>query len=136
LGLSICARIVELFNGQIWVDSDLGKGSTLHFTAKFGLAKEEVELRHPVELAGLRVLVTDDNSTSREMLEHSLNGECMKVTTAVDGAAALEEFARAKQNSEPFDFVILDDDMLNSTASRSPRKSVPQLRAKRASWFC
>src|ERR1700736_5511443 len=63
LGLAISTRLVQMMGGRIWVQSELGPGSTIHFTARFGRQNASVAKRPrllPAELAGLRVLVVDD----------------------------------------------------------------------------
>ncbi len=111
LGLSISSRLVQLFRGKIWVESNPGEGSTFHFTAPFGLGVEEPEPLPPFALAGLRVLIADDNAINREMLQQTLVGWQAKVTVASDGAAAVEEFEHARKNGATYQLVILDDHM-------------------------
>src|SRR4030088_850944 len=71
LGLTISRQIVELMGGRMWVESEAGKGSIFHFTAKFGLsgkyASGSERLEHP-GLDKLAVLVVDDNDTNRSIL--------------------------------------------------------------------
>jgi len=111
LGLSICKHLVELFQGQIWVKSEVGRGSTFHFTARFNMGSAEAEQPQAVALSGVRVLVADDNETTRDMLAQALQGWQMKVTLVSDGAAAVEEFERAQDAVERYDLAILDDQM-------------------------
>jgi PAS domain S-box-containing protein len=111
LGLSISTKLVELFQGKIWVESELGQGSAFQFTARFGLSAKPTAAAPRLALAGLRILVADDNAVNRNMLEQILNQWQAQVTLTADGNAGFEEFERARRNGESYKLVILDDQM-------------------------
>ncbi len=109
LGLTICRHLVELMGGRIWVESEVGRGSTFHFTAQFGQVAAVPE--DPVELsllAGQPALVVDDHPTTRRILA-ALLGELGLRATSVDGAtAALAERARAEAAGAPYALFLVD----------------------------
>jgi len=71
LGLSICKQIANLMDGDVWVESTLGEGTTFHFTAWLGASESEDSKRDiPAALRTKRILVIDDNTTSLNMLKH------------------------------------------------------------------
>ncbi|WP_159397916.1 response regulator [Sorangium cellulosum] len=92
LGLTICARLVEMMGGKIWIESELGKGSTFHFTLQLRALDGAVRSRRPElpeELLGTRVLIADDNATARRILGEIVEGWGMKPVLVDSGAAAI-----------------------------------------------
>jgi two-component system, sensor histidine kinase and response regulator len=114
LGLAIAVRLVELMNGRMWVESEVGRGSTFLFTATFERAvagAREPLVDKTTALDGLRVLVVDDNATSRRILEEMLASWHMKPTTVPDAEGGLLALGAAVGRREPFDVVVVDRQM-------------------------
>ncbi|MFM8899330.1 MAG: response regulator [Burkholderiales bacterium] len=109
LGLAICARLCEIMGGRIWLESEPGKGSTFHFTMQVGvsLTTAPAPLEHN-SLAGLKVLMADDNATNRRWLEDTLTRWGMKPTVAHDGHEAL---ALVNDLQNEYDLILLDGQM-------------------------
>ena len=108
LGLTISSRLVKMFGGRLWVESEPGQGSTFHFTAKFTPATGPTVRPKLVDLENMRVLVIDDNATNRRILLETLTNWGMDVTLADGGRAALDYFERAVSMERPYPLVILD----------------------------
>jgi PAS domain S-box-containing protein len=114
LGLSISAELVRMMDGRISVDSEPARGSRFRFTARFGRPAPRVAgkpQRTLARLRNLRVLVVDDNTTNRRILEEVLTHWHMRPTAASGGRAALEELERAARAGRPFPLVLLDANM-------------------------
>ncbi|QFU23054.1 response regulator [Shewanella eurypsychrophilus] len=110
LGLAISKQLVEMMNGRIWVDSEEGKGSTFHFTARFGLQQKKAISRafHYDELKGLRVLVVDDNACASNVLVCMVEGFGLMAESVSDGVKAIERIREADKSDNPFELILMD----------------------------
>jgi len=129
LGLTISKRLVEMMGGEIWAESQPGQGSQFHFTVAFGLGAEKTR-RHFVpepDLRRMKVLVVDDNATSRNIFKEMLESFTFDVHLAASGAEALSELESVAE--QPFELVLMDWKMPGMDGIETARriKSHPQL---------
>jgi PAS domain S-box-containing protein len=112
LGLTICARLVTAMGGQIWVESEVGKGSVFHFTMRveFDFSVRD-SLPPKVRFDGLSVLIVDDNAVNRLVLCRSLEAEGMITHATASGAEALQWLSQGPSDMPPCDIVLLDAQM-------------------------
>ena len=114
LGLTICSRLVSMMNGRIWVESEVGEGSTFHFTALLevypGVAPA-FQYVVPDYLRDLPALIVDDNFTNRRVLQGMLMMWKMKPISVESGRAALEAMAEAQDAGRPFPLILIDGQM-------------------------
>jgi two-component system, sensor histidine kinase and response regulator len=114
LGLTISSRLVKLMGGEISVESELGRGSSFHFSCEFAEGTStggSSSLAMKEALRGVRVLVVDDNTTNRYILETLLTSWGMLVATADSGKKALEIMLLAALSGAPFRFGLIDYQM-------------------------
>ncbi len=100
LGLTISKRLVEMMDGEIWVESDPGKGSSFIFTAVFGHGDEaEITARSSQKgfdveqlksIQGARILLVEDNVINQQVAQELLENSGFVVDIAEDGQKAVE----------------------------------------------
>jgi signal transduction histidine kinase/CheY-like chemotaxis protein len=110
LGLAICKKLVEMMGGRIGVQSEVGKGSTfwveLTLPVASGDVKQETEPSPTFCLAGVRVLLAEDNEVNRLVAVRMLETFGCKVDTALNGAQAVE-----KALADKYDLILMDVQM-------------------------
>jgi signal transduction histidine kinase/DNA-binding response OmpR family regulator len=114
LGLAISSRLVDLMGGRMWVESEVGKGSTFHFTARFEKVHEQPAEALPPRAAVItdtRVLVVDDNATNRLILEEILASWRMRSTAVPGVREAVDALHQAHRSGDPFRLVLTDAHM-------------------------
>jgi len=117
LGLAVSAQLVNLMGGRIWVESEAGQGSSFQFTSSFLVQADKPDkpdtddLPAGVDIRGVRVLVVDDNATSREILQEMLESWQLFPKAASGMKEAQQIFGQVEQSGIPFDVILIDSDM-------------------------
>lgn len=110
LGLATAYSIIKRHDGEMTVDSDIGKGSTFSFYIPAVHEKEHSskdQMAQPIKGGG-RILVMDDEKQVREILREMLEMLGYAVETSRDGEVAVEMYRDARDSGRPFDAVVLD----------------------------
>lgn len=111
LGLSISIRLIEMMGGRIWLESEEGRGTMFHFTARLENASTMVSRPasvDPAMLDDVRVLVVDDNATNRQILETTLTYWRMISSSAAGAEDAIRLLKDAKSAGTPFGLMVVD----------------------------
>jgi two-component system sensor histidine kinase/response regulator len=111
LGLTISSRLVEMMHGQLWTESQCGSGSTFHFTARFGCQATAPHLPGHSELRNVRILLVDDNATSRQIIGNMLTEYGMQLSMAASGEQARAILDWHHAAGEQFSLVLVDQEM-------------------------
>jgi len=112
LGLAISRRLVEMMQGKIWAESEVGKGSTFHFSVTAELASGPLPV-HPdhqfhldarmAERHPLRILVAEDVAVNQKLVLAMLERMGYRADAVANGQEVLDALAR-----QPYDVILMD----------------------------
>lgn len=109
LGLAISKRLIQLMGGDIWVESEEGKGSTFNFTVPFQQCDNHpasFALSHKVNLS--QVVIVDDNDTARDVLRANVEALGLICHSCSSGYEAIEYIESLKGSSHPYPLMLID----------------------------
>lgn len=130
LGLTICKQLVEKMGGSIRVESEPGRGSLFSFTVVLGQPSNNMALKIK-SLHGYRVLVVDDNATSRESLSGMISSFGMQADCVDSGPHALEQIEAVAKGGESYDLVLMDWQMPEMDGIEATRRIRKESRQER-----
>jgi len=113
LGLVIASRLVQLMDGDIELDSSLGKGSTFRFTIKLNVdpsQQKDIDSELPSEITGTRVLIVDDNESQRHAVKQMLSPFNLETIEGSSGQKAIS-MLRPQNDKPPVRLVLIDQEM-------------------------
>ena len=132
LGLAICKRLVQMMDGNIWVESKPDEGSDFKFTAKFGIGTESTNTDTDSEtfpnarlnLLNKHILLVEDNPFNQQVAKELMENIGVNVTVANNGQEALSELAKTA-----FDIVLMDVQMPVMDGYEATRhiRTIPEL---------
>lgn len=109
LGLAICKQIIELMRGIVGLESTPDVGSDFYFTIKFELQNVQRNLLEVNNNGNnLKILVVDDNASSREILESIIKSLRFDVKAICCGKEAIKELKKANKENSPYTLVLMD----------------------------
>lgn len=114
IGLTLASQLVSLMNGRLWLESQLGQGSALHFTAEFPVAdstKPALTVDDAGRLRDQPVLVISQCSDTRDALGLMLAGMEMNFLSVDDTVTALAVIEQARLRNRPAPLVLIDGDV-------------------------
>jgi len=116
LGLTICKQLVEMMGGKIWIESQLGKGSSFLFSLQFEICAKEnlVSSQHYniallkqklKELQGIKIVLVEDNLMNRELVHTIMQRYDIEIIDAHDGKMAIETY---KEHQGSVSVILMD----------------------------
>lgn len=112
LGLAISRQIVRHLEGDIWVESEVDKGSTFNFSFWLDKSGKKFEKQPKVEiLTGKKVLIVDDNQNNLDILKHIFDRVQMRSVGIRKGIEVIPTLEAGFANGDPFDICVLDIQM-------------------------
>jgi signal transduction histidine kinase/CheY-like chemotaxis protein/HPt (histidine-containing phosphotransfer) domain-containing protein len=112
LGLAICSELVKMMNGEIWVESVFGKGSSFKFNVRLKISQRTTEQKFTFEkLKDTNVLIVDDNKNNREIIGAYLEKAGLNVLEAEDATSAITKIISTVSTKNKIDIALIDYQM-------------------------